>query len=198
MLTELIVPAVKENSLETYLFSHHESKSDPSKNFSIVDVLMATTAAPTFFPSYKIDNEIFIDGGVNLNNPSMSAYSEAIKYGIDQDKIFVLSMGTGSFIPDPLDPDLCRGKLFWAKNFHRVALSAQEANTDLQMYNILGNRYQRWQVWMDEPIGLDAYENKNLENLVEMARQYIEELNDSDDNKLNKMIEFLTEDNFQF
>ena len=46
----------------------------------------------------------------------MSAYNETIRYKT-KGKIFVLSMGTGSYIPNPLNPDLKRGKLFWAKNF---------------------------------------------------------------------------------
>ena len=52
---------------------------------------MATTAAPTYFESYKINNEYYVDGGVLLNNPTMTACSEAIRYGVSEENIFVLS-----------------------------------------------------------------------------------------------------------
>ncbi len=87
---------------------------------------MATSAAPTYFPSYYIDNMgYFIDGGCHQNNPSLLAYSEALRYQIPKDNIFLLSLGTGNYIPDPLDSSyISRGTLFWILNFHKVALSA--------------------------------------------------------------------------
>src|SRR5438128_2130763 len=113
---------------------------------------MATTAAPTFFPSYKInDKGVFLDGGIHLNNPVSAACNEAIRYNIGEKKISVLSLGTGSYIPEPLNPDQYRGQLFWARNLHKAVLPAQQGNTDHQMYARLGNRYQRWQVWLEEP-----------------------------------------------
>lgn len=71
MLNDLVIPAVYENmNNRTYLFSTFEAKINPQTNYKLYDVLMATTAAPTFFPSYNIENEghtmegTFVDGGV--------------------------------------------------------------------------------------------------------------------------------------
>ncbi|MHB9147460.1 MAG: patatin-like phospholipase family protein [Candidatus Amoebophilus sp.] len=196
-LTDLVIPAACEDDLTaSHIFNHYDSSKDPSKNDTLVDVLMATSAAPTFFPSHRIPNKgIFSDGGVHLNNPSATAYHEALRYGIPKDKIFVLSMGTGGYIPDPLNPGLYRGQLFWAQNLHKVALSAQEGNTDVQMYHLLPkNRYQRWQAWLGEPITLDAYGTADIDNLIEIGRQQVEELYASDDNTMNKLLEFLESD----
>lgn len=44
------------------------------------DVALATSAAPTYFPIHQIGGELFTDGGVWCNNPSLSAYIEASKY----------------------------------------------------------------------------------------------------------------------
>jgi hypothetical protein len=65
--------------------------------------LAASSCAPTYFKPYKfkdveegVEKEIsFTDGGVIANNPTMSAYAEAIKMGIDRDDIFVLNVGSG-------------------------------------------------------------------------------------------------------
>ena len=192
-LTELVIPAVsKDNFTRTHLFSRYESQKDPVNNATLYDVLMATTAAPTFFPAYKIENKgTFVDGAVQANNPAMEAYSAAGRYGLprSEQEIFMLSMGAGTCIPDPLKAELYSGKLFWASNYPRVNLALQEGDTDRQMRSNLGDRYQRWQVWLERPIGLDAYQA--MGKLLELGQQHLEELYASDDNTMNKLLEFL-------
>ncbi|RIA88533.1 hypothetical protein C1645_877332 [Glomus cerebriforme] len=126
-----------------------------SNDDTFVDVLMATTAAPTFFPPYNIkDKGYFLNGGIHLNNPSLTAYDEAIIYGVKSEKISVLSL---------------------------------EVNTDSQMYDILRSRYQRWQVFLEDPIGF--HDLKSIPDLLEIGNQYIEELYASDENPMNKLVE---------
>ncbi|CAG8488504.1 14865_t:CDS:1 [Gigaspora rosea] len=159
-LTELVIPAVNENNItQSHIFTSYDGRKDTSKNDSFVDVLMATTAAPTFFPPYKIMNKgIFLDGGLSLNNPASEAYSQAKQYNVNEKNVHVLSLGTGSYIPDPFNPDSSRGRLFWSQNVHNVTVSPKEGDTDRQMYTNLGNRYQRWQIWFENPIELDEFE----------------------------------------
>ncbi|KAF0395822.1 hypothetical protein F8M41_010206 [Gigaspora margarita] len=189
VLTELVIPAANESNLtKTHLFTRHNARKNPLENDTLVDALMATTAAPTFFPPHKINNKgIFLDGGIHLNNPASEAYSEAIRYKVDEKKISVLSLGTGSYIPDPFSPEKYRGQLFWAQNIHNTIMFAQEGNTDRQMYTKLGNRYQRWQFWFENPIRLDDL--NSIPYLLEMGYQYIEELDCSDENPINKLVE---------
>ncbi|CAG8471337.1 15960_t:CDS:2 [Racocetra fulgida] len=177
-LTNLVIPAVKVNKdyMQSYLFTCHNSTN------TLFDALMATTAAPTFFPSYKIkDKGIFVDGGVKLNNPALTAYTEVFE-NRDIRKITVLSLGTGSYIPDPLRPDLYHCQLFWEKNLYN-----DECNVDNSMYSMLGNCYQRWQVLLDKPVSLD--DCNNISYLLELGHQYIEELDASDENPLNVLVE---------
>ncbi|RGB22821.1 acyl transferase/acyl hydrolase/lysophospholipase [Rhizophagus diaphanus] len=185
-LTELVIPAVN-NLAQTHLFTRHDAIKN-IKNYTFVDALMATTAAPTFFPSYKIEGRgIFLDGALHLNNPAMAAYEKANQYNVEKEKISVLSLGTGSYISDSLNTDLYKGQLFWAQNLHKAVLPQQEGNTDCLMYSLLENRYQRWQIWFEEPIRLDNYES--IPNLLELGHQYIEELDASDENPINKLVE---------
>ncbi|CAG8446649.1 24071_t:CDS:1 [Dentiscutata erythropus] len=191
VLTELVIPAANETNLtKTHLFTRYNALKNPTENVTLVDALMATTAAPTFFPPHKINNKgVFLDGGIHLNNPAFEAYSEAINYKVDNKKISVLSLGTGSYIPDPFSPEKYRGQLFWAQNLHNTIMHAQEGNTDRQMYTMLGNRYQRWQLWFENPIRLDDL--NSIPYLLEMGYQYIEELDYSDENPINKLVELL-------
>ncbi|CAG8611851.1 8073_t:CDS:1, partial [Racocetra fulgida] len=182
-LTELVIPAANENY--THLFTRYDacknSKNDEINN-TFVDTLMATTAAPTFFPPYKIGNKTFIDGGIHLNNPASTAYSEAIRYNVPEKKISVLSLGTGCYLPDPSNADQYN-LLFWAQNLPNFMISAQESNTDREMYTKLKDRYQRWQIFFEEPIGLD--DHTSIPDLLELGYQYIEELDYSDENPIN-------------
>ncbi|CAG8625944.1 9903_t:CDS:2, partial [Racocetra fulgida] len=149
-LTELIIPAANETCpAMSHLFTRYDACENSEDDNTLVDTLMATTAAPTFFPPYNIWNKkgTFLDGGIHLNNPALTAYGEAIRYKVPNEKISVLSL---------------------------------EGNTDREMYNILGNRYQRWQIFFEEPIGLDNHES--IAHLLELGCQYIEELDYSDEN----------------
>ena len=186
-LTDIMIPAYNENiGNQSYLFRKNDESNRTTK---ISDVLMATSAAPTFFPAYKINGieGKFLDGGVNINNPAMRTYTES--EGKNSKNTFVLSLGTGSYIPDPLNPSKYRGKLFWAKEISGVVLNPQEGNTDIEMNDLLGDRYQRWQVFIEKPIALDAFDEASLEYLIEIGKQYMEE----EEDQLKKLIEILQE-----
>ena len=74
------------------------SKVVPSligQNFNIVDVAMATSAAPLYFPSWAIGEDLYIDGGVVQNNPAGLALSIAKAKKPTAKRYCVLSIGTG-------------------------------------------------------------------------------------------------------
>ncbi|CAJ0767103.1 5804_t:CDS:1, partial [Entrophospora sp. SA101] len=193
-LTQLVIPAARKegNLTHSHLFTHFDALKDESRNDTFVNALMATTAAPYFFPPHNInDKGVFLDGGLHLNNPAMEAYNEAIRYNVAREKIFMLSMGTGSYIPDPFNPDLYHGQLFWEQNLHNAMSPTQEDNTNKQLYTNLGNKYQRWQVWFEEPLKFDDI--NNISTLLEIGNQHIEELDASDENPLNKLVESFEE-----
>ncbi|CAG8661362.1 36624_t:CDS:1, partial [Racocetra persica] len=197
-LTELVIPAANENYTHlftkydanenyTHLFTRYDACKNSRNNEinnTFVDTLMATTAAPTFFPPYKIGNKTFMDGGIHLNNPASTAYSEAIRYNVPEEKISVLSLGTGCYLPDPSNADQYN-LLFWAQNIPNFTIFAQESNTDREMYTKLKDRYQGWQVFFEEPIGL--VDHDSIPALLELGYQYIEELDCSDENPINKL-----------
>ena len=52
--------------------------------FKMMDVALATSAAPTFLPAVTIEGDQFVDGGLFANNPSMIGYTEAMDHFIDK------------------------------------------------------------------------------------------------------------------
>ena len=195
-LTDIVIIASSHTDrYQTYTFDRKKSLADSSCNVKVVDGLMANTAAPTYFPEHTIPGRgIFSDGGIQANNPADWAYVKALEYGVPSSKIFMLSLGTGACVPDALKPGFTDGQMYWAMNFPAFSLSVQEGNTDVKMHGYLKNRYQRWQAWMENPIALDAYRQKDIHNLIEIGRQTIEEMHNSEENEIGKLVELLDRD----
>lgn len=85
-----------------FKFDHKEGCLDRDNKAYLVDVALATSAAPTYFPLCEIDyydNKQFIDGGVWANNPAMVGLIEAITYFVgakdrEFDSIEILSVSS--------------------------------------------------------------------------------------------------------
>lgn len=61
----------------------------------VVDVALASSAAPTYFPAHQ---SRYIDGGLVANNPVSCAVVEALRLGVPPERLRILSIGTG-FVP---------------------------------------------------------------------------------------------------
>ena len=74
-----------------FKYDHREGKLDRDNKALCVDVALATSAAPTYFPLAEIsyyDKKQFIDGGVWANNPTMVGVLEALTYFVGEGKEF--------------------------------------------------------------------------------------------------------------
>ena len=91
--TRLIVPAL---SLNQYKLKVFDSKDPGDKNVGLVDVVMASAAAPTYFLPAQIGATYFTDGGLCCNNPAFRAVSRLSRERIDLSRIYVLSITTGA------------------------------------------------------------------------------------------------------
>lgn len=97
----VVASACSDNNMEPYIF---RSYNDPNstdqyygsskKDVNIVEALMATSAAPTYFDPVTINDCKFVDGGIVANNPADIALMEA-RLLWPQRKIVLISIGTG-------------------------------------------------------------------------------------------------------
>jgi len=74
-----------------FKYDHKEGTLDRDNKALCVDVALATSAAPTYFPLAEIsyyDHKQFIDGGVWANNPTMVGVIEALTYFVGEGKNF--------------------------------------------------------------------------------------------------------------
>ena len=104
-LKPIIVTSYDLKQNEVLMFKSRKSNEE-GFNTKLKDICRATSAAPTYLPSYNMvygnAERVCIDGGVYINNPTMAAISDVIrnKYGNSELKledITCLSLGTGTY-----------------------------------------------------------------------------------------------------
>lgn len=129
----LVVPSVnlETGAVHIYKTSHHPRLERDYKE-RMVDVALATAAAPTYLPTYRTAGGVpLVDGGLFANNPVGLAVVEAV--GVldwPRDELRVLSLGCGT---EPLSVGLARhrnmGRLYWAPKVVSVFMAAQSSSS---------------------------------------------------------------------
>lgn len=126
-------------------FFHNFPGADSDGECLIVDVAMATSAAPTYFPSY---NE-YIDGSVIADNPSMAAIAQVLdRRNQPSDRatlneIKLLSVGTGLSLQYIGTKNLDWGDAQWIRPILNVLMDGSVGVADFQSRQLLGSRYCR-------------------------------------------------------
>lgn len=93
----LIIPAVNESSGRPVIFR----STDPAHwDLPLLDVAMASAAAPLYFPLHRIGGERYTDGGLIANGPALVASAELTRqFGIPASRQRVISIGTTRTAP---------------------------------------------------------------------------------------------------
>jgi hypothetical protein len=77
----VMIPSVNyTKGTPTFFKTPHHPRLRIDWEYSLVDVAMATAAAPTFFPVYGFGNQHFVDGGLVANAPGLVAVHEAMHF----------------------------------------------------------------------------------------------------------------------
>lgn len=147
---------------------------------SLVDVVTASCAAPYYFDPELIDGELFADGGLWANNPSLAGYSLAVgRFNIAPENIRLLSLGTGYqkqyFSPSQL-PGQSWGLVQWRPNrFIKMLIESQSFGSEQLLTNIIPkNAYVRVNFFDQNLPSIDEYQR--LEELCVRADQSYNEL----------------------
>ncbi|WP_165919027.1 hypothetical protein [Rhodovulum adriaticum] len=138
---------------------------------------MATSAAPTFFSTYRNGTRHFADGGVWANNPVMVALVDAMScFNVDRHKIEILSLGCGDQDLRMTDDQIKRGGMFHWRTIIESAMHLQSQNALGQAGLLIGrDRMLRLTSAPTlEPIGLDDFVRASRE-LPAQAKRLVEE-----------------------
>jgi uncharacterized protein len=136
----LVITSYNLGANDIYLFrTPHLPELTRDWRERAVDVALATTAAPTYFPSLSLRGARLVDGGILANNPVMVAITEAIgPLRRPPNAIKVFSVGTTTDVP-PHRRRLDRGgRLIWASAAADVLMRAQSDSATKQARHFLG------------------------------------------------------------
>lgn len=150
------IPAQSAGSGMPRIFkTNHNTVLTRDAGIPLVDVALATSAAPTFFPAAEVDHDqdgtsdSYVDGGVFANNPSLIGLVEALSYlAVSPPNLEILSIATPR-------PDLRRpwgrfarggGLIGWAPVLPDLFINAPSQLTDramVELAKVLKFRYVR-------------------------------------------------------
>lgn len=110
----------------------------------VVDVALATSAAPTYFPS----SQGYIDGGVYASNPAMCALAQTQdrRYAPTPplDEVVLLSLGTGTTLQYIQGETHDWGYLQWLRPLVALMLDGTGSVAAYQCEQLLGARHHRF------------------------------------------------------
>ena len=162
----------------------HLPEAIDDQDVKICDLLVAATAAPTYFPHKEIKDEAFADGGLWATDPSMLAFAEAMRISkecrrghcnelFNAEDIHILSIGTGISQYSLCPPGGDAGVMFWIQHVADVMGFAQIQGIHQPLQFILGNNYTHLNFKMEEAWPLD--EVSNIPLLFEQGKQKADE-----------------------
>jgi uncharacterized protein len=166
----LLIPSWDVQMSEVRLFkTPHDEQLRRDWKVSAVDVALATSAAPAFFPIAIVEDQRLIDGGVWANNPSVIAIAEAVHFlDAPVEDIHVLNVGTTQSIrkhPRYLDHG---GLAPWARRAAPLVVEAASRGTAGTADHLLGqSRFVRFDAQV--PAGLFALDKARPPELAGAA-----------------------------
>lgn len=157
-----------------------ENITDAGKGTLVIDAIMESTAAPTYFPSFHHA----VDGGMAAKDPTLVAYTYAYHpYNIGIDGAIILSIGTGYTnsnikkeedwgVSQWLTPISSKGKLQPPPILSMVQGVEAEMPHEI-MAILLPDTYYRIDFPLTKEIDLDDYDE--IDKLIKETNHYIDQ-----------------------
>ena len=186
-LTNVIIPSYDIERRKPFFFKSREKEEHKRKDFMMKHAARATSAAPTYFESAKIDlpkNEdyfLLIDGGVFANDPAMCAYAEAKKIFEKDEEFILVSLGTGKHtrkITKSETEDW--GLVQWARpllsvDFDGVSRAVEYQLKQLENSDASFKKYYRFQADLEEANDdMDDASKRNTRDLKLVAEEILD------------------------
>ena len=190
----VIVPSINLTTGSPHVFgTPHLPMHLSDAELRIVDVLMATTAAPTYFPHHVMPNgDAYVDGGLWASSPSLLGLAESLRMRqlcvgdhcappFSTKEIFLLNIGTGSIKYSLTPPSADVGSLFWAQHVADLMMSTQVQGQQVPLGFLLADRVKTINFEIpDDTWKLDSIQH--MDDLFrlgrEAAKEHFDELHD--------------------
>ena len=178
LLTQYFGDLTLKNTLKPIIVTSYDLKSnqiimfktrnaqwhDERFNVKLKDVCRATSAAPTYLPSYEMKydgkDRVLVDGGVYINNPVLAAVSDVIKNcDIKLSDIECLSIGTGIHSESLGVKTEGWGLINWVKPITTIMMQASSMSVDYQSDQLL-KKHLRLQIRIDDETKTDMADSR--------------------------------------
>jgi patatin-like phospholipase/acyl hydrolase len=145
--TRLAIPAYDASMGWIYVFkTPHNPDRAQDADTPAVDVALATSAAPTYFPAHALPAHrgVFIDGGLWANCPTMVGIVEAVGFcGQKLEDVHVLSISTTNYPFSIAEPIQLGGLLNWSRKVIETFMFGQVQGAVAQATCLLRDRFHR-------------------------------------------------------
>ena len=135
----------KNSQPRPIIFTQHDA-IESNKDYKLRELLRGSSAAPTYFEAANVSavnnpdqSHVLIDGGVVANDPTLCAYSEALKFdGVTGIKdMLILSLGTGNNHESYTHHSVKNwGKIGWANPLVNISIDGSSQLTQYHMDKI--------------------------------------------------------------
>jgi patatin-like phospholipase/acyl hydrolase len=187
LLCPCLLTSYNTQTNQSVFFNSLSSQKDEKRNYYLREAVLASTAAPTYFPPSctRLNNvcmDCLVDGGVFANNPALCALIEALKLRKSRDihNTMVLSIGNVSNAKSyPYRKVRHWGIANWALPILNILMDASEQTTDYQLdklYTVLGipNQYLRVAAHVKEDIpSMDDTSEIAIQRLLEIGKELV-------------------------
>jgi len=192
VITHLCITSVDvENASPRFHKSGYFDRNSTRLDEKLVDIALATSAAPTYFPLVKTKHSTNLtDGGIVANNPSLVGLIDAMQITNNLENIVLVSIGTGEqpCMPYKVEKLQKAGKIKWIleiKNYLipdgspliELLLESQSKLAHFQTKFLLGDRYLRINPKIMSSIELDEVSKlESLRNVADISKQELEKI----------------------
>ena len=144
-------------------------------DFKVIDLIMASTAAPTYFKPYELTYQnkkyIFIDNGV-ISNTQKSGIIDKLLLNYKIENINMLCIGTGHFKYNFINNG---GILNWISDITNIFMVADMIREEYSANILLKDRYNSINLELDTIYNILDITDKNILNkLIDLTTEYLE------------------------
>lgn len=179
--TPLLITAVDASTGQHHLFRSGGLGGQPdASSVALVDALMASAAAPTYFPAHTVNRQRLVDGGLIANAPDMVAMTETLRLlGVALRDLRLLSVGSAGSAHQIRGGGARFGVVEWlARGLVQLTLSAQESLAISQCEVLLDENYLRIDASPDAAqsahLGLDRATDAATRTLLLLAANSVD------------------------
>lgn len=137
LLTPTMISVYDLNERRTYAFKSWKCQHQPA--YHTHEILTAATATPGFFPPVQLQDlqkkrsDVFIDGGVAVNNPAVLALHEAMKL-YPHRKYLIVILNTGNIFDSVHWETSYKWGIFnWLPKVFAILITAQKHQADASL-----------------------------------------------------------------